>query len=452
MRLRFIGCIVLSMAGVLLAEEFDPLGTQSLLPKQQATFVTCTKMNLSTSLGLSDVVMAALCNNPQTKIAWQTSLYQASLVGVSQSAYLPTLSATGSVLKSESSETKTGNQENISVTLSYLLYDFGKRDATYDNARALLDVALFSENDTIQSVFLSAIQAYYTLFGSNASLEASREAERSALESLNAAKTRYTVGTSTPADTLQAQTAYSQAMLNRIQAEGSVKTAQGELASVLGMMPDTTIALQTPLLAIPDVAFEQNTRALMDEAQRLRPDLMAAGAKIKAAEANVKAAKADTMPSFSLSATTGNTDTVFNTSQRSSSIGLYVTIPIFTGFNTKYKVQAAQQQLKINEAEYEKLSQDANLDVYKTYQTLISQTQATRTSNDLVASAQASYDLALGRYKAGVGTILDLLTAQSALASAKQQHIQSLYNWYITKASLAKAMGSLDFSTIKGQP
>jgi len=452
MRLRFIGCIVLSMAGVLLAEEFDPLGTQSLLPKQQATFVTCTKTNLSTSLGLSDVVMAALCNNPQTKIAWQTSLYQASLVGVSQSAYLPTLSATGSVLKSESSETKTGNQENISVTLSYLLYDFGKRDATYDNARALLDVALFSENDTIQSVFLSAIQAYYTLFGSNASLEASREAERSALESLNAAKTRYTVGTSTPADTLQAQTAYSQAMLNRIQAEGSVKTAQGELASVLGMMPDTTIALQTPLLAIPDVAFEQNTRALMDEAQRLRPDLMAAGAKIKAAEANVKAAKADTMPSFSLSATTGNTDTVFNTSQRSSSIGLYVTIPIFTGFNTKYKVQAAQQQLKINEAEYEKLSQDANLDVYKTYQTLISQTQATRTSNDLVASAQASYDLALGRYKAGVGTILDLLTAQSALASAKQQHIQSLYNWYITKASLAKAMGSLDFSTIKGQP
>ena len=452
MRLRFLGCIVLSMAGVLLAEDFDPLGTQSLLPKHQATFVTCTTTDLHKSLGLSDVIMAALCNNPQTKIAWQTSLYQASLVGVSQSAYLPTLSTTGSVLQSENSETKNGHQENIGVTLSYLLYDFGKRDATYDNARALLDAALFSENDTIQAVFLSTIQAYYTLFGSNASLTASLEAERSALESLNAAKTRYTVGTATPADTLQAQTAYSQAMLNRIQAEGSVKTAQGELASVLGLMPDTILSLQTPQLGMPSDAFEQNIRSLMDEAQRLRPDLMAAQAKIKAYEAQVKAAKADNMPSFSLSATSGTTDTVFNTSQRSSSIGLYVSIPIFTGFNTKYKVQAAQQQLKISEAEYDKLSQDANLEVYKTYQTLISQTQATRTSNDLVASAQASYDLALGRYKAGVGTILDLLTAQSALASAKQQYIQSLYNWYITKASLAKAMGSLDFSTLKGQP
>ena len=210
--------------------------------------------------------------------------------------------------------------------------------------------------------------------------------------------------------------------------------------------------LQTPQLDIPSETFEKNIRALMEEAQRLRPDLMAASAKIKAAEAGVKAAKADNMPTFSLSATSGQTQSVFNTSQRTSSVGLYVSIPIFTGFNTKYKVQAAEQQLKINEAEYEKLSQDASLEVYKTYQSLISETQATRTSSDLVASAQASYDLALGRYKAGVGTILDLLSAQSALASAKQQHIQSLYNWYITKASLAKAMGTLDFSTIKGQP
>lgn len=69
------------------------------------------KTDITKALGLSDVVMAALCNNPQTKIAWQTSLYQAAQVGVSQSAYLPTLSATGSVLKSESSEIKTGNQE-----------------------------------------------------------------------------------------------------------------------------------------------------------------------------------------------------------------------------------------------------------------------------------------------------------------------------------------------------
>ena len=89
--------------------------------------------------------------------------------------------------------------------------------------------------------------------------------------------------------------------------------------------------------------------------------------------------------------------------------------------------------------------------MYQTYQTLYSETSAVRASADLVASAQASYQLSMGRYKAGAGTVLDLLSVQSALASAQQQYVQSLYNWYITKANLAKAMGELNFSTLKGE-
>ena len=56
--------------------------------------------------------------------------------------------------------------------------------------------------------------------------------------------------------------------------------------------------------------------------------------------------------------------------------------------------------------------------------------------------------VALGRYKAGAGNILDVLTAQSALASARQQNVQALYGWYIAKATLAQSMGQLDFAAI----
>lgn len=452
MRVRFRWCILVCCICLAYAQESDPFDTQSLLSPLHQTFQSCENVDTSKTLGLEDVVMMALCNNPQTKIAWQTSLYQASLVGVSQSSFLPTLSATGSTLETSNSATKSGNQETISVTLSYLLYDFGKRDANEENAKQLLNVALYSENNTIQSVFLSSVQAYYNLFGARASLNATREAELSALESLNAAKARYSIGVATPSDTLQAQTAYSQAMLNRIRAEGNVQSAQGDMANALGLSPDTSISLIEPSLVPPSTIVEHNIRALMQEAQKIRPDLMMAEAKIKASQANVKAAQVDSMPSFSLSSTVGETNTIYNTSQRTASIGLYVSIPIFTGYASKYKIQAAKQQLKINEAEYEKLSNDASLEVYKQYQSLISEMQAVRTSYDLVSSAQASHELSLGKYKAGAGTILDLLSTQSALASAKQQHIQALYNWYISKAALAKAMGSLDFSTIKGQP
>ena len=54
----------------------------------------------------------------------------------------------------------------------------------------------------------------------------------------------------------------------------------------------------------------------------------------------------------------------------------------------------------------------------------------------------------MGRYKAGAGNILDVLTAQSALASARQQNVQALYGWYIAKATLAQAMGQMDLAAI----
>ena len=71
-----------------------------------------------------------------------------------------------------------------------------------------------------------------------------------------------------------------------------------------------------------------------------------------------------------------------------------------------------------------------------------------KSSADLVASADASARVALGRYQAGVGTIIDLLTAQTALASARQQNIQATYSWQIARAQLAQAMGRLDIDAL----
>jgi outer membrane protein len=70
----------------------------------------------------------------------------------------------------------------------------------------------------------------------------------------------------------------------------------------------------------------------------------------------------------------------------------------------------------------------------------------------LLSSAEQSQRVALGRYKAGVGSILDVLNAQSALAGARQQRIQSTFNWNINRAVLAEAMGSLDESLLQTLP
>ena len=62
---------------------------------------------------------------------------------------------------------------------------------------------------------------------------------------------------------------------------------------------------------------------------------------------------------------------------------------------------------------------------------------------NLLASATQSEEVARGRYAEGVGSILDLLTAQSALADARAQHVQSRWTWYLALAQLARDVGVL---------
>ena len=132
----------------------------------------------------------------------------------------------------------------------------------------------------------------------------------------------------------------------------------------------------------------------------------------------------------------------------SQSIGISLSIPIFTGFNNSYQIRAAQARVDSQAAQRDSVSLQVALDVWQAYQNLSTGIQAVRSSSDLVASAAESERVALGRYQAGAGSILDLVTAQSALASARQQNIQALYSLSIFKAALAQALGRIDWDVL----
>lgn len=80
------------------------------------------------------------------------------------------------------------------MTLSWLLYDFGQRSANVENARQLLNAAAATQDATVQSLFLAALQSYYSAQATQAAVLSALEAERSAREGFLAADTRYQVG------------------------------------------------------------------------------------------------------------------------------------------------------------------------------------------------------------------------------------------------------------------
>jgi len=442
----------------------DPFKTQALTPPvipqgylSDKSTSPCAQLNVNTTLTLADVADAALCNNPQTREAWANARIQAAQVGIARSAYLPSVTdnISGNFTWSDPEQATRNNPYNTisnSIVASYLLYDFGNRNATLENARQLLQAASATQDATIQTILLSVIQSYYLAQSGVAALEASREAERASEESFKAANARYIAGIVTPADKLQAQTAYAQATLLRITAEGTVKTAYGTLANVMGIDSNQPLTLAPSLSADGGQNIEADINGLIEQARNRRPDLMASEAQVKAAQAAIEASKAAAKPTVSLGVSNNVQDGSNITSNNNSTVGFTVAIPLFNGYAPTYRIRSAEATADARVAQRDRIRLQISLDVWRAYQSLRTANETITASNILLSSAEESERVALGRYKAGVGNIIDTLNAQSALASARQQKITAQLNWNIARATLAQSIGSLDNAMIQSLP
>lgn len=438
---------------LLLASTANVCAQANDLPPVEAP-QPCKSVSASDALGLADVVELALCGNPQTREVWANARYQEAQVAVAKTAYLPTVNGTLGVTRSLSDRTGAVSPldtKSAAVTLSYLIYDFGARSATLESSRQLLAAAAATQDNTVQTVFLAAVQAFYQVQAAQAALASSKEAERSTQESLKAATLRGKVGSGAPADRLQAQTAYSQAVLNRIQAEGTLRSAQGALANVIGRDANSPIALIATGTIVLPADFEREVDALIATAREHRPDLLAAEAQIKAAQANVDAVRTGDLPTITFGATATNSRSDVLAPSNSYDFSLKLNVPIYSGHAPSYRVRAAEAQVDSKLAQRDKLQRQVALDVWNAYQNLQTASQSLRSTADLVNSAEQSERVASARYQAGVGSLLDVLVAQSALASARQQRVQASYNWNIYRATLAQAMGSLDIKLLSEQ-
>jgi outer membrane protein len=458
--LLLLACTVAGLAasGATAGPIADPFGTEASLPRVGGPAGPAGRDCAlpAAPLELATAVDLALCRNPATRSAWATARQQAAALGVAESQWLPTLTGTASETRIDGTAASLGGpaspgsnarvsqrSTDAALNLSWLLYDFGGRGARIDSARRLFDAAAASADSASQQVVLGAVQAYYGVVAADAALLASVSSEVAAARSLEVARGRRDAGVATRADVLQAETAHDQAILARVQAAGQLASARGTLAVTLGAPADQSLALAPAAVPTTVPALEARIADLMAEAARQRPDLAAAEAQRDSAAADVTAARATGRPSISVGAARNYVDTSGFPSQNYNSIGVSVTVPLFTGFDTTYRVRQAEAALAVRDANAEQVRLQVSLDVWSAYAALDSAGQQLRATQALLASAGENEQVALGRYQAGVGTIVDVLTAQSAAASAQQQRIAAERGWQVARAQLALALGRL---------
>jgi len=402
------------------------------------------------ALGLADVVDLSLQHNPQTIAAWRSARAAAAGASAAWAAYLPQVSAEISggpskVVSSSPGRLPTNRLTyGPSVSLAWLLLDAGGRGGAIESARQSLYAADFAHNAVLQDVMLQAEAAFFGYQTARELQGAQVASLETARANLAAAEQRHAVGLATIADVLQARTALAQAELALQDAEGGIQAARANLAVVLGLDPNTPfdVAPNPPPLAIAEVA--ESVDSLIERAARERPDIAQARAEARGADADARVARAAIWPALSLTASAGRTysDTaVLRGSTYSLTFGL--AIPLTTGFARQYAAVAAREQAAAVAARYRDVRLHAAAQVFTAYYALRTSTQRVATTNRLRASAEESEGVAAGRYKEGVGTILDLLTAQSALADARSQQVQARWAWYAALAQLAHDVGIL---------
>jgi outer membrane protein TolC len=118
-------------------------------------------------------------------------------------------------------------------------------------------------------------------------------------------------------------------------------------------------------------------------------------------------------------------------------------IPVFNGLRNKYEVARAKEDEGKAAASARATEQTVVNDVWTSWYEVQTAQQRMATSKDLLASATESEAVALGRYTEGVGTLLDLLNAQSALAAARAQEIGARSDWFSSAAKLLYSTGGL---------
>ncbi|MBF0158625.1 MAG: TolC family protein [Magnetococcales bacterium] len=424
-----------------------------------APAMACDNTPPTRPLTLAQVMDRALCNDGSSREAWASVRTQREQLAIAQAPFLPTVTGQANWNRRDSSTQKASSmldypyqQHTIGLNLTYLLYDFGNRQATLDQARYLLDALQFSHNTTIQQLMHTSVQYYYQLLARQALVAATQEAERVSQRSVDAAQLRYQVGRGVLADVLQARTALSQAKLNRVRAEGEWQQRQGQLATLMGLAVTTPFELVVPNDQSDQdnpngtaKALIQQVEVLIEQARQQRPDLAAAEAQYHAAGAAVAAARSADYPTLSLNVS-ADRQQIGGDHNLNNVIGVAVNVPIFSGFAPIHRTRHALIQQEKQEIAWQDLQKQAALEVWQAWHEIKTAGQAVATGRELLLQAQQSLQVAEGRYRAGVGQILDLLNAQNALASAQQQLIQSSYDWRVARITLARAMGQLDRS------
>ena len=429
-----------------------------------------TEVNPAQRYSLAELIDLAERRNKATRIAWEQARQAAMKVGIAQAAFLPVLTAEaiGGYQRIASPFPSnlvprgfiTANTEEVLPTLaiSYLLFDFGARQAAVNAARDLSVAANVTFTAAHQKLIFEVARAYFSLDGADAALRAAEQALKDAQELQSSAEALQGRGLATIVALQEARRNTAQRRYDLALAHTAQHDAVYALLTAMDLPPTTSLqTLDVSTRPLPQPAGITLER-LLANALRQRPDLIAAVAKLRASDEGIAAARSEFLPKVSVSANIqGNlgqisVDGTPYEGVKEPQAGVFLNFhwPLYQGGLLQNKLREAESQHDEAMAAVEEIRNQALREVALAYDQLETGLQQYDAARAFQTAAETAFSSASDSYAHGIATFTDAATAEASLAAARadvvRAHTQSLVN----AAALAFATGALNASTATG--
>jgi NodT family efflux transporter outer membrane factor (OMF) lipoprotein len=433
--------------------DADQLATQRSLGNatSDAAFPT---QDWWTSLGdpqLDRLIDEALAGTPTLELADARVRQAIAQAGLADAARQPTVAASGQysgihIPESIAPEPLGGSYQGIfllGLNFKYSPDLWGGQRARWQAALGQARAAEVDSQDARLLLASNIAKAYVGLAQAYAALDVATAERQRSTGLLDLGRQRVRAGLDNQLSLRQAESAVSSAEALQQAAQQQIDIARNALAALLGKGPDRGLDIAKPtLLAAPPAGVPD---VVPSELLGHRPDVVAARWQVEAASHDIRAAKAAFYPTVNLSAlvgvAAGSLGDLFNSNALVAQGGPAISLPIFDGGRLRSQLASSDAQYDLAVANYNQTLVGALrevVDALQSARSLDAQIASTTQARD---AAQAAITLASQRYRAGLGTQLDVFSAQRPLLQLDQQLAMLRAQRFAASVDLDRALG-----------
>ncbi len=375
---------------------------------------------------LRKVIEAALNNNRDLRLAALNVERARAYYGIQRAELLPSVHGVGSMYKertpadlSSTGSAYTAERYDVNLGIASWEIDFFGRIRNLKDTALEQYLATEEARRSAQIVLVSSVaQAYMALAADREALQLVSSTLEAQENAYNLIQKRYNVGMASELDLRRAQSQVDVARGDVSRYTQLVAQDQNALNLLVGSPLDEQLLPRN----LADISSPKDiSPGLTSEPLLLRPDILAAEHRLKAANANIGAARAAFFPRISLTTTIGTASAdlsgLFKSGSGVWSFAPQIVMPIFDA-RTWFAYDAAKIDKEISIAQYEKSIQTAFREVADALAGTINERVTAQQS--LVDAFTETYRLSQLRYNHGIDSYLSVLDAQRSLYAAQQ--------------------------------